>query len=77
LAVFLLVSLSTFPMVIPFFLIPEPAMALRASHAIALALLFAIGAAFGRYSGQNPLKTGALMLGIGVALVAVALALGG
>jgi len=76
-AVFLLVSLSTFPLVLPFLLIAEPGPALRTSHAIALALLFAIGTAFGRYSGQNPLKTGILMLAIGVALVAVALALGG
>jgi VIT1/CCC1 family predicted Fe2+/Mn2+ transporter len=76
-AVFLLVSLSTFPMVVPFLLISDPGAALRGSHAIALALLFTIGVAFGRHSGQNPLRTGLWMLGIGVALVAVALALGG
>jgi VIT family len=76
-AVFLVVSLSTFPLVVPFLFISDPGMALRSSHGIALALLFAIGAAFGRHSGQNPLRMGLGMLAIGVALVFVALALGG
>jgi hypothetical protein len=75
--VFILGALSTFPMVVPFLFLDDPVTALRSSHGIALALLFAIGAAFGRYAGQSPLRTGLAMLGIGVALVFVALALGG
>ncbi|HKX45986.1 MAG TPA: VIT1/CCC1 transporter family protein, partial [Planctomycetota bacterium] len=75
--VFLLVSLSTFPLVVPFLVVPDPARALRLSHAVALALLFLVGAAFGRYAGQRPFPTGVAMVAIGVVLVALTIALGG
>jgi hypothetical protein len=77
LGVFLLVSLSTFPMVVPFLALDDPVLALRISHAIALVLLFAVGAAFGRYSGERPLLTGLGMVAIGIPLVLLTIALGG
>jgi hypothetical protein len=75
--VFLLVTVSTFPVVVPFLFVQEPVTALRISHAVALAMLFGIGWALGKYSGLRPLLTGFSMLGLGVVLAAIALALGG
>jgi len=77
LGVFLLVSLSTFPLVVPFLVLSETVLAVRASHAIAVAGLFACGASLARYSGQRPLAMGGAMAGIGLVLVAVTIALGG
>ena len=51
--------------------------ALRLSHAIALVMLFVLGVAYGRTTGQSGLRTGLLMAGFGVVLAAVTLALGG
>lgn len=75
--VFLLVTVSTFPMVVPFLFGGDPVRALRLSHGIALAMLFLIGWALGKHGGLRPLLTGVSMLGIGVVLAAVAIALGG
>jgi len=75
--VFLLVFLSTLPIVVPFLLINEPRVALRTSNAVAVAMLFLSGAALGRYSGNHPWKVGLSMVIIGIALVGVAIAFGG
>lgn len=75
-AVFLLVFLLTFPVVAPFLLVADAATALRISNAIAIALLFATGCALGRLAGR-PLRTGFLMVAVGLGMVAVAMALGG
>lgn len=75
--VFLLVALSTFPMTVPFLVLRDPVLALRCSNGIALAMLFGVGFALGRYAGLRPLVLGSSMLGIGVVLVALTIALGG
>jgi VIT1/CCC1 family predicted Fe2+/Mn2+ transporter len=77
LGVFLLVVLATFPVVVPFMLFDEAATAMRVSNAVALATLFAAGFALGRNSGGVPWRSGFVMVGIGVALVASIMALGG
>jgi VIT1/CCC1 family predicted Fe2+/Mn2+ transporter len=79
LGVFLLVFLSTFPVVIPFLLIQDDAVrALRISNAIAVALLFLVGLAFGRAAGrQRPWLTGLGMLLLGAVIVVMTIALGG
>ena len=77
LGVFVLVVLSTFPLVVPFLVFDEPAAALRASHVTALVMLFACGVALGRFGGYRPLVTGAGMVVLGAVLVAIAIALGG
>ena len=56
--VFLLVFLSTFPVVIPFILMPNARPALRVSNAIAIALLFTTGFAYGRLTGRHPVLAG-------------------
>ncbi|MCK6459168.1 MAG: VIT1/CCC1 transporter family protein [Planctomycetes bacterium] len=76
-AVFLLVTISTFPVVVPFFFMGDAVRALRLSNAVALAMLFGIGWTLGKYAGMHPLRTGVAMLGIGVVLVGLTIALGG
>lgn len=77
LAVFLLVFASTFPVVLPFLFFSDATWALRVSNAIAIAMLFVAGAAYGRLSGRRPLLTGGVMVALGALLVALAIALGG
>jgi hypothetical protein len=77
LAVFLLVFLSTFPVVLPFFLVSDAVRALRFSNAIAIFMLFVGGYEYGRYAGFRPWWTALVMVAIGIALVAATIALGG
>ena len=56
-AVFLLVFLSTFPVVLPFVLIADPGTAKRVSAAVAIVMLFLCGHAWGRYAGLRPWRT--------------------
>ena len=77
LGVCLLVFLSTFPPVIPFLLIGEVQPALRVSNAIAIVMLFLCGYALARYTALRPWPTGLVMVAIGIALVSIAIALGG
>ena len=75
--VFFLVVLATFPVVIPFMLFAETAVALRVSNGVALATLFLAGYRLARYSGGSPWRSGVAMAAIGAALVAAIMALGG
>ena len=77
LAVFLLVFLSTFPVVLPFFFVSDAVKALRLSNAIALLMLLVGGFRYGQYAGFRPWLCGLVMAGIGIVLVAVTIALGG
>ena len=76
-AVFLLVFLSTFPVVIPFLLIQEPRLALRVSNAVAIVMLYIAGHRLGHFSGLRPVITGSSMVAIGMVLVLITVALGG
>jgi VIT1/CCC1 family predicted Fe2+/Mn2+ transporter len=73
----LLSFLSTFPIVVPFIFIGDARLALRISNAVAIAMLFLCGYAFGRYAGFRPWATGLSMVAVGAALVSIAIALGG
>ena len=76
--IFTLVFLSTFPVALPFFFIENISVALRASNAIAVALLFAIGTALARYMNWTPYWACGAAVGVfGAILVAVTIALGG
>jgi VIT1/CCC1 family predicted Fe2+/Mn2+ transporter len=77
LGVFLLVFLSTFPVTLPFIWMAEATTALRVSNLIAVSMLFLAGAAYGRAIGRSPWVLGAAMVGLGAALVALTMALGG
>jgi len=76
-AVFLLVFLSTFPVVIPFVFVSDFAVARRASNLVAIAMLFATGYAYGRCSGYRPVWIGLSMVLFGSILVGVTIVLGG
>jgi VIT1/CCC1 family predicted Fe2+/Mn2+ transporter len=75
--VFFLVVLSTFPVVIPFMLVEELRLAMRLSNLVALVTLFAGGWMLARYAGGSVWKSGFGMAGIGAALSAAIIALGG
>ena len=75
--VFLLVFLSTFPVVIPFFFMNEVGAALRVSNAVAIVMLFAAGWSLGRYAGRPGWRTGLGMVAVGLVLVGITMALGG
>ena len=77
LGVFLLVFLSTFPVVLPFIFMQNALQALRVSNGIAIVMLFIAGETFGRITGRKPLFVGLSMVLLGAFLVAMTMALGG
>ncbi|MDR6668896.1 VIT1/CCC1 transporter family protein [Rhizobium sp. 1399] len=76
-AIFLLVSATALPAVIPFFLIDNADRALRASNLFLVVLLFVTGYAWAGFSGGRPFYAGMAMTCLGLFLVAIAVALGG
>ena len=77
LASFWLVFLASVPAAIPFLLMDDAMRALRVSNAILLALLFLTGYRWAKYTLGSPWIVGSAFLLGGIALVAVAIALGG
>jgi len=77
LGVFLWVFVTTFPVAIPFIFMDDVARAMRVSNAIAIALLFVSGYAYGRVTEYRRWLTGVVMVVIGAAIVALTIALGG
>lgn len=75
--VFLLVVLSTFPLVIPFMVIDDTARALLWSRLVAVGVLFIAGATLARYSHGNVWLNGLAMAALGALLMAAIMALGG
>jgi len=75
--VFLLVFASTLPVVLPFVFIADPGVAKRVSAAVAIAMLFLCGYAWGRYAGLRPWRAGLVMVLLGLAVEVVVIALGG
>ena len=73
----LLSFLATFPVVIPLVFLSDAKFALRVSYAVAIAMLFCCGYAFGVHSGIKPWASGLSMVAVGSALVGIAVALGG
>jgi len=76
-AVALLIVLATFPIVVPYLVVPDPDVAVRVSNAIALTLLFLLGVRWGQMVGGNPVWIGAGLTLIGLVLVMVTIMLGG
>jgi len=76
-SVFLLVFLSTLPVVIPFIFMQSTLPAMRVSNAIAIAMLFLTGYAYGRLTGYHPWRVGIAMVVLGAILVSITIALGG
>jgi VIT1/CCC1 family predicted Fe2+/Mn2+ transporter len=77
LGVLLLVVLTTFPVAIPFLFMHDAMRALRVSNAIAIAMLFVSGYAFGRIAGRRAWLMGLGTVILGAILVVITMALGG
>jgi len=77
LGVFLLVFLSTFPIVLPFLIFSNVQVGLRVSNLVAIVMLFGCGYTLARHGGHRPLTTAFTMVGLGLVLVAITIALGG
>ena len=78
LGVFLLVVVSTFPVVVPFLLTNDAALAMRLARAVTVAMLFLAGFLLGRHAGHTrPLVTGLAMGALGALLILAVMALGG
>ena len=75
--VFLIVFVYTLPVVLPFTIINEPRLALRASNAIAVVMLFLVGYRFGHYAGHRPWRMGLTMVILGSAMVGITIFFGG
>jgi VIT1/CCC1 family predicted Fe2+/Mn2+ transporter len=75
--VFLLVFFSTFPVTVPFMVMKNAMLAMRTSNAVAVAMLFVAGLAYGRVVGRSPWLIGISMVALGAVLVAITIALGG
>jgi hypothetical protein len=77
LAVFWLVFFTALPAVVPFLVVRDAHVALRVSNAVLIGLLFFVGWRWAAFAGANRWATGLFMTLLGVALVAMAIALGG
>ena len=77
-AVFLLVVIATFPVVLPFMLVADLASAMQYARAITLTMLFMAGVALGRHAGHaQPFWMGLSMAVFGAVLIVAVMALGG
>jgi hypothetical protein len=72
-----LVTVTAVPGAVPILLVGDPVLGLALANVLQIGLLFAVGYYWARYSGANPWRTGAAIVGFGVALVGVSIALGG
>lgn len=67
------------PAALPFLLLRHNSWqtTLRVSNVLVVAMLFAVGFGWGKAAGLHAWRTGAILLAIGVAMVGIAVALGG
>ena len=72
-ALFFLIFISTFPVVIPFVLIRDPKVALRVSNLVAIVMMFLCGWSVAKYVGVMSVA----VVSIGILLVAITIVLGG
>lgn len=77
LGIFILVTVSTFPLVVPFLIMGDLGPALRLSRLVAVVMLFLSGWVLARHAGGNTWLAGLAMAAIGAALTAALMALGG
>lgn len=66
------------PSLLPFAVLRHDyALAIRVSNVISFAMLFYAGYQWGKYTGTNRVKTGLVLVGVGMLLVLIAIPLGG
>ncbi len=76
-ACFWLVFISCLPAAVPFLFFSTPIRALRVSNGLLIVMLFLVGQRWAKYTSMNRLVSGLVMVAIGLALVGVAVLLGG
>jgi VIT family protein len=77
LAVFVLVSLTALPGIMPFLLLSDSDLALRVSNSVLILLLFLVGYWWAHYTDSRPWRVGLTVMLLGLSMVLVAVALGG
>jgi len=77
LACFCWVFVSCLPAAAPFLIFSKPALALRVSNFLLIAMLYIVGRKWADYANTNRLRAGLAMVAIGLLLVGIAIALGG
>jgi len=77
LGVFLIVFVSTVPVVVPFTFVGDPRLALRISNAVAVVLLFLVGYRLGHHAGYHAWTMGLIMVILGSVMVGITISLGG
>jgi hypothetical protein len=75
--IFILVCATTLPAITPFLLVRNEELALRLSNLLLVALLFVAGYRWATIIDADPWRTGLTLVGLGLALVAIAILLGG
>ena len=68
---------ATFPLVVPFIVLEQAALAIRLSNGVGVAVLFIAGWVLARYAGAKPWQGGVAMAITGALLIAAIIALGG
>jgi len=76
-AVFCLTLAAALPAVLPLLLINPPTLALRVSNLLVVGLLFFVGYHWAKHVDANPWQAGLGLMALGLALVGVAVVLGG
>jgi len=76
-AVGLIVLLATLPMLVPYWIVRDPTVAVRLSHGIGVALVFLVGVRWGKAAGASPWRIGLGLAVLGLVLVGVTVVLGG
>jgi hypothetical protein len=75
--VFCVALAASLPAVLPLLLFDQPRLALRVSNLLVVVLLFIVGYHWARYVDANPWTAGFGLMNLGLALVAIAILLGG
>lgn len=75
--VWLCVLLPTVPLLLPFWLQPDAARAMRISQVVAVGMMFVLGVRVSRWLGARPAVGGLLLAGFGVAITVLCIKLGG
>jgi hypothetical protein len=75
--IWLLVTASTLPLVVPFLVLQDAGLALRLSKVVMVAMLFLLGWWIGRWSGASPRGSGSVLALAGSVLAVACIALGG
>lgn len=76
-AVGAVIMMATAPMLVPYLVVGDPHLAVRISNGIGLAMLFLVGAIWGRKTGTGAVRIGVGVTLVGAVLVAITIALGG